>query len=219
MSALLRVTGQGSLGDLLQHPHGRLREPHRPGSFLGQRIVTEDRRVQLAPPAYLERASCLDRVFQRERSRANGLSLITKRDLRTHNSWTHNLEDFVGPKRRTNLLYMHPDDAAARGLADGDLVDVTSDTHTLRLPVALLADLMPGVVALPHGWGHQSARGLSVASKTDGVNVNLLAADGPENVCPLSGMARLTGIPVEVAAAAGAHDPGNWSGVPATERA
>ena len=68
----------------------------------------------------------------------------------------------------------------------------------VRLPVKFLDELMPGTVALPHGWGHQNAKGLSVASKTKGVNVNILAADGPENLEPISGMARLTGIPVEV---------------------
>jgi formate dehydrogenase len=57
---------------------------------------------------------------------------------------------------------------------------------------------MPGTVALPHGWGHQHANGLSVASRTKGVNVNILAADGPDNLEPISGMAHLTGIPVEV---------------------
>jgi formate dehydrogenase len=77
--------------------------------------------------------------------------------------------------------------------------------------VQLLPDLQPGTVALPHGWGHQHAPGLSVASRTLGVNANLLAADGPDAVEPISGMARLTGIPVEVARAAGPRAPGSWS--------
>ena len=58
--------------------------------------------------------------------------------------------------------------------------------------------MMVGAVALPHGWGHQEADGLSVASKTTGVNVNLLASDGPENLEYFSGMAKLNGIWVEV---------------------
>jgi hypothetical protein len=74
-------------------------------------------------------------------------------------------------------------------------------------------------VALPHGWGHQHATGLSVASRTRGVNVNLLAADGPDQLDPASGMAHLTGIPVEVAPAAGPRDDRDWSGLPAEERA
>lgn len=137
--------------------------------------------------------------------------------MKTHNSWTHNDPDFVKGTRHTNHLYMHPDDAAARGLAHADLVDVSSETATVRLPMHLLPDLMPGTVALPHGWGHQHAKGLSVASKTTGVNVNLLAADGPEAVEPISGMVKLTGILVEVRAAAGEADPQSWSGLPAAD--
>ena len=68
------------------------------------------------------------------------------------------------------------------------------------------------------GWGHQGAPGLRVASRTAGVNVNLLAADGVDAVEPISGMSRLTGIPVEVRPAAGLQDPRHWSGVPAAER-
>ena len=74
--------------------------------------------------------------------------------------------------------------------------------------------MMPGTVALPHGWGHQHARGLSVASKTRGVNVNLLAADGPDQIERISGMARLTGIPVDVRPAAGPQAADSWSGLP-----
>jgi formate dehydrogenase len=73
---------------------------------------------------------------------------------------------------------------------------------------------MPGTVALPHGWGHQHAAGLSVASRTSGVNVNLLAADGPDRVERISGMAHLTGIPVEVKPAAAPQERGSWSGMP-----
>ena len=113
----------------------------------------------------------------------------------------------------TNYLYVHPDDAARVGVADGDLVDVTSATATLRVPVQLLPDLTPGVVALPHGWGHQMAKGLSVASRTRGENVNLLAADGPDALERVSGMAHLTGIPVGVRPAAGPQDPTSWSGI------
>ena len=213
LSLLLRATGQGSFGKLLRDaPHGRLRPPHEAGSFLGRRVLTPDGRVKLAAPRLLEAAAKLETDFARERARAGTLKLITRRAVNTHNSWTHNLEEFV--RDPTNHLYMHPDDAAARGLADGTLADVSTDAATVRVPVKLLADLMPGTVALPHGWGHQGASGLSVASRTRGVNVNLLALDGPERIERVSGMAHLTGFPVEVRAAAGAQDPGSWSGLP-----
>jgi len=211
LSLLLRATGNGSFRKLLGEPEGRLRPDHQGGDFLGSRVLTESGKVQLAPAELLEQARSLEADFLRERS-DRSLRLITKRFVKTHNSWTHNADELVGASD-TNYLYIHPDDAKASGLRDGELADVQSQTATVRLPVRLLSDLMPGTVALPHGWGHQHARGLSIASRTRGVNVNLLAADGPEGVERVSGMARLTAIPVEVRPAAGGANPGSWSGI------
>ena len=213
LSLLLRITGQGSFEKLLAREHGRLREPHAGADFLGARVLTPDGKVALAPRLLFDRArASLDETFEREIRNARQLKLITKRAVTTHNSWTHNHPAFVEGERGTNHLYMHPDDAAAAGLAAGDLVDVSTDTATVRLPLRLLADLMPGTVALPHGWGHQHATGLSVASRTRGVNVNLLAADGANRLEPISGMAHLTGFVVDVKKAAGPQAP-TWSGV------
>src|SRR5690606_24780359 len=125
--------------------------------------------------------------------------------------WTHNLDELV--RDGSNHLYVHPEDAARLGLDDGSLADVRTETAVVRVTVKLLADLMPGTVALPHGWGHQHARGLSVAGKTGGVNVNLLAADGPGRLERVSGMAHLTGFCVDVTPAAGPADLGSWSGL------
>ena len=108
---------------------------------------------------------------------------------------------------------MHPADAERLGLGEGRLADVRSATALVRVAVKLLPELMPGTVALPHGWGHQHATGLQVARRTRGVNVNLLAADGPGGIDPVSGMAQLTGIVVDVRPAAGPLDPTSWSGV------
>jgi formate dehydrogenase len=213
LSLLLRACREGSFEKLLAHPHGRPRPDHSGGDFLGERVVTEDGKVQLAPPALLKATKKLEADFAREVADGDKLKLITRRAHQTHNSWTHNIGEFVAGSRRTNHLYVHPDDARRLGLADGDLADVTSRTATVRVPVKLLADLMPGSVALPHGWGHQHATGLSVASRTTGVNVNLLAADGPDELERVSGMANLTGIVVEVAPAAGPLDGSSWSGI------
>jgi formate dehydrogenase len=213
LSLLLRLTGNGSFAKLLGEPHGRARPASRGDDFLGRRVATEDGRIQLAPPVLVEQAAKLEADFEHEIADAHRLKLITRRHPKTHNSWTHNHEEFVSGTRHTNYLYMHPDDAARAGLANGALADVSSRTATVRVPVQLLPDLMPGSVALPHGWGHQHARGLSVASKTSGVNVNLLAADGPDEIEQVSGMAHLTGIPVEVRPAAGPVCPESWSGI------
>jgi formate dehydrogenase len=214
MSLLLRLTGNGSFAKLLAEPHGRPRPPHEAGTFLGGSIVSDDGRVDLAPGPMLQAAERLDTLFEHEKRQAGRLKLITRRHVKTHNSWTHNHPDFVSGARQRNYLYMHPDDARAAGLGHGDLADVSSATATVRIPVHLLDELQPGTVALPHGWGHQVAPGLSVASKTAGVNVNLLAADGPQSVERVSGMSHLTGIPVDVVPAAGPQDPDSWSGLP-----
>ena len=213
MSLLLRLTRQGSFAKLAREPHGRPLPAHRAGSFLGRRVPSDDGRIDLAPAPLLEQARRLDAAWEREVGAQHRLKLITRRQVKTHNSWTHNHEDFVSGRRRTNYLYLHPDDAGERGLGEGDLADVSSATASVRVPVSLLPDLQPGTCALPHGWGHQAAPGLSVASKTSGVNANLLAADGPDGLEPLSGMAQLTGILVEVRPAAGARDPSSWSGL------
>jgi len=214
LSLLLRVTGHGGIDGLLREPHGRPLPAQNGDDFLGRRVVTDDGKVHLAPPELVEQSRKLEADFAREQNDDGRLRLITKRHVKTHNSWTHNDEAFVSGTMDTNHLYVHPIDAARVGLTDGDLADVISDTATVRVPVRLLDDLMPGTVALPHGWGHQHARGLSVASKTRGVNVNLLAADGPDRIERVSGMARLTGIPVEVRPAAGPQAVDRWSGLP-----
>lgn len=213
LDGLLRVTGQGSFKDLLGHVHGRARDSNVPGSFLGKRVYTEDGKIDLAPPDLLAQAEVLERAYAHEQTLTDRLKLITKRQLNTHNSWTHNHESMVKGKQHTNRLYMHPDDATARGLQDGDMVDVSTHVATVRLPMELLEDLMPGTVAMPHGWGHQHAKGLSVASATSGVNVNLLAADGPDSLEPVSGMAHLTGFVVDVVKSTAPQDPTSWSGI------
>ncbi|MGC4117302.1 MAG: molybdopterin-dependent oxidoreductase [Myxococcales bacterium] len=215
LSMLLRLTRQGRFADLLAHPHGLLRPAQAAGDFLGQRVLTEDGKVHLAPVELVERAQqVLEPFFEREIGELGRFKLISKRAVVTQNSWTHNLEDFVQQEDGTNFLYMHPDDAARLSLADGAFVDVSSDVATVRVGLKLLSDLMPGTVALPHGWGHQHATGLSVAKKARGVNVNLLAADGPGRLDPLSGMAHLTGFTVDVRPAAGPPDFTSWSGLP-----
>ncbi|MBW2496204.1 MAG: molybdopterin-dependent oxidoreductase [Deltaproteobacteria bacterium] len=213
MSLLLRVTGHGSFRRLLAEPHGRLRPAHRPGVFLGEKVATPDGRIDLAPPALVaDAAQRLERAFEEERTRPEQLKLITRRHVKTHNSWTHNEPSFVAGARHTNYLYMHPEDAKAAGLRHGELADVISEAGAVRVPIALHTELQPGSVALPHGWGHQHAPRLSVASRTTGVNVNVLARSGPEAVEPLSGMSRLTAIPVEVRRAEGRLDPTSWTG-------
>lgn len=212
LSGLLRATKQGSFKKLLEHEHGRLRPQHEPGSFLGERVIHDDGKVHLAPPVLVKQAAKLEDDFADELANKDRLKLITKRAITTHNSWTHNIEEFVSGERSTNHLYVHPDDAARIGLQEGALADISTDTATVRVPVKILSELMPGTVALPHGWGHQDTK-MGVARKTTGVNVNLLAADGPNRIERVSGMAHLTGFLVDVQPAAGPLNPNHWSGI------
>ncbi|MBK8257287.1 MAG: molybdopterin-dependent oxidoreductase [Polyangiaceae bacterium] len=213
LSGLLRLTGQGSFQSLAAHKHGRKRPAHASGTFLPERVLTDDGKVNLAPESLVSEAErTLEESFEAEKLNRRRLKLITKRATTTHNSWTHNLPDFVAGERGTNYLFMHPQDALERELSQGDLVDVTTPTHSVRVPLRLLSDLMPGTVAMPHGWGHQHAQGLSVARQTRGVNVNLLAADGPNSIERIAGMAHLTGFIVEVTRASGPQ-AATWSGL------
>lgn len=93
---------------------------------------------------------------------------------------------------------MNADDAAELEIGDGSEIQVSSAYGTITIPVTLTKDIMPGVVAVPHGWGHKGTGGWRVANKAGGTNVNLLTSSEPDDVESLSGMAWLTGVPVRV---------------------
>ena len=127
----------------------------------------------------------------------DGFLLIGRRHLRSNNSWMHNLPALSGGSNRCTLQ-IHPDDASRLGVTD--LAVVTGPGGKLEVPVEITDAIRPGVVSLPHGWGH-SAPGtrMSVAAGHPGVNVNTLFDDSLMD--PLSGTAVLNGVPVEVTAA------------------
>jgi anaerobic selenocysteine-containing dehydrogenase len=198
LGLMARAFRLGSLNSLRKEPHGRLLKPNQGDDFLGKRVVTDDGLVDLAPDELVAAAGKLDAVFEQERAQRDKLKLISKREQHSHNSWLHNHPRFVEGKRSTNYLYMNPLDGKNAGVESGAMVEVRSSVGSVRLPVQLTDEMMVGAVALPHGWGHQAADGLSVASKTTGANANLLAADGPDQLEYFSGMAKLNGIWVEV---------------------
>lgn len=219
LDLVLRLGKLGRFRDLAAAPQGLpWRGGPKPDSYLGKRVVTDDGKVHLAPALLMEDAHRLDAIFAEEQTRyARGeLRLISKRMHSTHNSWTQNIAELTnGEMGQTNYLYLHPQDAERLGLSEKAAADIHSATATIRLPVKLLDSLMPGTVAVPHGWGHQHAKGLGIASRLGGANVNLLAADGADAVEGVSGMAHLTGIPVRVEPATGPIDVTSWSGITA----
>jgi formate dehydrogenase len=101
---------------------------------------------------------------------------------------------------RTHALRMHPQDAEAAGLEDGDVARLSSESGAVEVPVSVTDEMTPGTVALPHGWGHRG--GWRLANRAGGVNVNQLAPSDPSSLERLAGMAHLNGIPVRVEAAA-----------------
>jgi len=159
-------------------------------------LRTPSGKVELAPPSLLQD---LERATQDLRGPAPDLVIIGRRDVRTNNSWMHNLPILAkGPFRCTALV--HPQDAQRLGLQDGALADIVSRTGQVRAQVQVSAEMMPGVVSLPHGWGHDAPGAqLRVAAERPGANVNALLDDQWRD--PLSGNAVLGGVPIRMQAA------------------
>jgi anaerobic selenocysteine-containing dehydrogenase len=181
------------LADLEAAPHGIDLGPLEPR--LPEVLRTASGRVELAPPEIVGDVPRLRAAL--DRSPNGDMVLIGRRQLRSNNSWMHNLDMLVrGPARCT--LHVNPDDAARLGLEDGAEATVRSAAGEVRAPVEVTDAIMPGVVSIPHGWGHDAeGTRLSVAREHAGVNCNLLT--GTAEVEPLSGNAILNGVPVEVA--------------------
>jgi anaerobic selenocysteine-containing dehydrogenase len=177
---------------LERNPHGVDLGPLEPR--LPDALRTPSGRIELAPEAMVEDVERLRAALRRPRN--GGLVLIGRRQLRSNNSWMHNLPALVKGKERCTM-HVHPEDAERLGLEDGRRALLRSAAGRLEAPVEITDAIMPGVVSIPHGWGHDApgAR-LSVAAEHAGVNSNRLADESM--VEPLSGNAILNGIPVEV---------------------
>jgi anaerobic selenocysteine-containing dehydrogenase len=187
--------GGASLDLLLAHPHGvdfGALEPRLP-----EVLRTPSGRIELGAAALVgdlgRLATAIDGLAARD------LVLVGRRHLRSNNSWMHNVEVLVKGRPRCTLQ-VHPLDASRLGLADGASATVTSRVGEVVAPVEVTEAIRPGVVSLPHGWGHDvPGTRMRVAAERAGVNSNVLADD--EAMDPLSGTAVLNGIPVTVAPA------------------
>jgi anaerobic selenocysteine-containing dehydrogenase len=162
-------------------------------------LRTPSGKVELAPAPIV---ADLERLRASLASNGNGMVLIGRRQLRSNNSWMHNLPALVKGKDRCTLL-VNPEDASRLGLVEGAPAAISSATGRIVAPVELDDGIMPGVVSIPHGWGHDAPGvRLSVASEHAGVNSNLLSDE--RLIDPLSGNAVLNGIPVQVVPATAA---------------
>lgn len=160
-------------------------------------LRTPSGRIELAPPEMLAEGPAL--AADLEAPQPEGAIVIGRRDLRSNNSWMHNLPLLAkGPERCT--LQVHPMDAERWGLSDGGRAHVRGPGGDVQAKVELTEDMRPGVVCLPHGWGHdRPGMAMRVASERPGANLNALLSDGERD--PLSGNAVLAGVSVQVSAA------------------
>ncbi|MGH3378104.1 MAG: molybdopterin oxidoreductase family protein [Actinoallomurus sp.] len=180
-----------SLEALLDAPHGIDLGPLRPR--LPDVLRTPSGRIELCPPPIAEDVTRLSAGIEERRT---GLVLIGRRQLRSNNSWMHNLPGLVRGSNRCTLQ-IHPEDADRLGLAHAGTGEVISGNGSVEVEIEVTDEIMPGVVSLPHGWGHgRPGTRASVAASHAGVSANTLT--DPRALDPLSGNAVLNGIPVRV---------------------
>lgn len=206
--------GQGlSVRRLRAHPHGLDLGALEPA--LPARLRTDDRTLRLAPPDFLAQLPRLEQALDDHATArdtaplpatgtgdrdagAEPLLLIGRRELRSNNSWMHNAERLMRGGDRCTLL-MHPRDAAARHLDTGARVVVRSRVGEVEVPLVVSESIMPGVVSLPHGFGHaRPGVRLQVAGAHPGASLNDLTDDA--RLDPMIGTAAFSGVPVQVLA-------------------
>jgi anaerobic selenocysteine-containing dehydrogenase len=180
-----------TLERLEESPHGINFGPMVPG--LPGVLDTPEHKIRLAPE-YL--TSDLPRLAARLEREPDELLLVSRRNLRSNNSWMHNVPALMKGKDRCTLL-IHPSDADSRSITNGDHVTVKSESGQIVVPAEVTDAIKPGVVSMPHGWGHGlPGTRTAVASAMPGVNTNILSP--PHFVDELSGNGALNGIPVTV---------------------
>jgi anaerobic selenocysteine-containing dehydrogenase len=158
-------------------------------------LHTQDKRINLYPRAMVKDLERLQEHFG-EAYKPDALTLISRRDLRTNNSWMHNSKRLVKGKNRCTLL-VHPETANQYNVADGELVKLSSRIGGLNVEMTVTETMMPGVVCLPHGWGHhREGMKLSVASAHAGVSINDITDETRSD--PITGTSAFTGMPVSI---------------------
>ena len=163
---------------------------------LPKRLRTADKRIQLAPEVLVKDVARVKAKLLDHASQNGHLQLIGRRQLRSNNSWMHNAERLLRGKPQCTML-MHPSDAAARQLAAGQMVTVQSGVGSVEVPLEISDEMMPGVVSIPHGWGHdRPGVQLAVAQQHAGTSINDLTDN--QAIDALCGTAAFNGILVTV---------------------
>jgi len=195
LALLMRWGGEVTLEQLKQEPGGVLLPPNEPGSFFGKRVPSEDGKVQLYPSDVAADLPRLQAEESQLRPRPGQLVLIGQRERRSHNSWMHNSPHIRQPSGNRALI--HPADAEALSIADGDEIEIGTDQGAVRLLVRLTDEMRPGVLAVPHGWGHKGVP-VQRAAALPGANINEVIPGGYANLERVSGMAIMMGHAVQV---------------------
>lgn len=187
-----------SLDYLRRHPHGVDLGPLQ--STLPDRLQTRSGLPNLAPELYLDDLPRLHQAAgEAGAEQDHSFYLIGRRHIRSNNSWMHNSQRLVKGRERCTLQ-LHPGDLARLGLEDGHNARVTSTAGSITLPVEATDAVMPGVVSIPHGWGHaREGVQLSVARSHPGASINDVISDDQVDV--LSGVSVLNGQRVTVSPA------------------
>ena len=168
-------------------------------------VYHKDKKVHLDAAPILAGIDEVAAAAQADDKNDGSLLLIGRRELRSNNSWMHNLPSLVAGKPRCTLM-VHPDDAARLGLVDGKPAVMSNSIHTADVPVQISDEVRPGVVSLPHGWGHApSARWQQVAGAHAGVSANDWTDD--QRVESVVGQSILNGVPVKLAPVTAAASP------------
>ena len=186
-----------TLEKVIAEPHGIDLGPLQPA--LPDRLFTRDQLIHLVPQAYIHELEALDQVPPQAEDQ---LRLIGRRHVRSNNSWMHNSQRLVKGKNRCTVM-LHPQDAERLGIADNAEVEVSTAAGSICLPAEITSNIMPGVVSIPHGFGHaRKGVRLGVASRHAGVSINdVIRNDHPD---ALTGTAILNGQPVQLRAASDA---------------
>ncbi len=183
---------------LRENPHGIDLGPLQP--CLPARLFTKNKKIQLAPEIFVKDLSRVEQTFFSENNQVNqafDLLLIGRRHLRSNNSWMHNSTRLVRGKNRCTLM-MHPQDAEQRNFENGQVVEVSSRVGSVQIEVEITEEMMPGVVSIPHGWGHNRENTQwEVAEAHAGASINDLTDE--LYIDQLSGNAAFSGVPVKAA--------------------
>jgi anaerobic selenocysteine-containing dehydrogenase len=176
---------------LRAQPHGVMLDLPDPTEGWEEKIGFPDRKFRLW---HAEIGSDLAHARASAATPPGSLKLIGRRDIRSMNSWMHNI---VGLSRsQSPALLIHPDDAQSRAIADGDSVRIWTRFGEVVVVAKHSRDMVPGAVCYPHGWGHVG--GWKVANAKSGANINRLLGFGADTVERLAGMTLMDGLPVEV---------------------